>query len=504
MTAAHAVLHRSFRVAPVPRRLFGSFVEHMGRCVYEGIYEPEHPAADEDGFRTDVLELAREMGVSVVRYPGGNFVSGYRWEDGIGPKAERPVRIDRAWKSIEPNQVGVDEFMTWISRLGAEPMMAVNLGTRGIDAACDLLEYTNVAGGTAMSDLRAKHGHRDPYGVRLWCLGNEMDGPWQIGHLTALEYGRLARRTAEAMRRVDSDIELVACGSSNSGMPTFGRWEAEVLEQAYDVVDYVSLHAYYEERDGDTASFVASATDMDHMIDSIVATADATGARGRSRKRLQVSFDEWNVWYQSRFPGEDGLDYGREPNLIEDDYTALDAVVVGGLLVSLLRHSDRVTIACQAQLVNVIAPIRTATGESAWKQPTFDPFALTARYARGEVLQPAISSPRHETARYGEVPTLDAVATLDDDAGALTLILVNRWPDAALPTTVDLPEGRWRPVAHYRIDAADRTTTNSATSPDAVRVRDTTPPELTDGRLTLALPPASWSLLRLQDGPDPA
>jgi alpha-L-arabinofuranosidase len=499
MTEAEVTLHRSFRIAPVPGRLFGSFVEHMGRCVYGGIYEPGHPSADPDGFRTDVLELARELGVSVVRYPGGNFVSGYRWEDGIGPRSERPVRLDRAWKSFESNEVGVDEFMAWVRKLGAEPMMAVNLGTRGVDAACDLLEYANTPAGTALSDLRAKHGNPDPYGIRLWCLGNEMDGPWQVGHRSAADYGDLARQTAQAMRRVDPDIELVVCGSSNAGMPTFGAWEDEVLRHTYDLVDYVSLHAYYEERDGDVASFLASAVDMDHMIDSITATADAVGARLRSRRRLSLSFDEWNVWYQARFPGESGLDYERGRPLIEDDYSALDAVVVGGLLTSLLRHCDRVTVACQAQLVNVIAPIRTEPDGPAWRQALFDPFALAARHARGDVLKAAIRSPRHDTNRFGDVDTLDAVATLDDDAGEVSVFLVNRSPDTPLPTSVNLPEGEWQPIAHHTIDAGNRTAVNSASRPDAVRVRKIDLPSLHDGSVALSLPPASWTLLHFRD-----
>jgi alpha-L-arabinofuranosidase len=501
MQQADVTFHRSFTVAPVPRRLFGSFVEHMGRCVYGGIYEPGHPTADDTGFRGDVLELAKELGVSVVRYPGGNFVSGYRWEDGIGPAGERPVRLDRAWKAIETNQVGVDEFLTWVQRLGAEPMMAVNLGTRGVDSACELLEYTNVAGGTALSDLRIKHGASDPYGIRLWCLGNELDGPWQIGHMSPVEYGRLARQTAQAMRRVDPNVELVACGSSNSGMPTFGEWEHAVLEEAYDHVDYVSLHAYYEPIGGDVASFLASAVDMDHMIGSVAATADAVRAKLRSRRRIQLSFDEWNVWYQSRFPGEAALEYVEWRPLIEDDYSALDAVVVGSLLACLLRHSDRVAVACQAQLVNVIAPIRTEPGGPAWKQAIFDPFALTARYATGEVLRPAITSPRHQSARFGDVATLDAVATLDDDAGTSTVILVNRSPDEPVAATITLPSGSWRPSVHHRLDAVFPTVVNAAAQPDAVRATTATPPDPQEGQLTLVVPPASWHLLRFLDRP---
>ena len=281
MPRARLVLDAAFALAPVPHRLFGSFVEHMGRCVYTGIYEPGHARADSGGFREDVAELTREIGPTVVRYPGGNFVSGYRWEDGIGPLDQRPSRLDLAWRSSEPNTVGIHEFDAWARAVDSEVMMAVNLGTRGLQEACDLLEYTNHPGGSYWSDRRIANGAVDPFGYKLWCLGNEMDGPWQIGHKSAYEYGRLAAETGRAMRLIDPDIELVACGSSNAQMPTFGAWEDEVLTHCYDEVDYVSLHVYYAESDGDTASYLASAVDMDHFIESVIATADAVKARGR-------------------------------------------------------------------------------------------------------------------------------------------------------------------------------------------------------------------------------
>lgn len=495
---AAVTLDAAFRVAPVPPRLFGSFVEHMGRCVYGGIYEPGHPAANGDGFRTDVIDLARELGVTVVRYPGGNFVSGYNWEDGIGPRDERPVRLDRAWKTVETNHVGIDEFLRWTQSVGCEPMVAVNLGTRGIQEACDQLEYANHSGGTRWSDLRVKNGATDPYGVRLWCLGNEMDAPWQIGHKTADEYGRLAAEVARAMRRIDPDIELVACGSSNSAMPTFGAWEATVLEHCHDVVDHISLHAYYEQRGDDRASFLASAVEMDHMIDSVVATTDAVAARLRSRQRLSLSFDEWNVWYQHRFGGEDELRYDRPPALIEDDYSVVDAVVVGGLLVSLLRHCDRVHIACQAQLVNVIAPIRTEPGGAAWKQTIFDPFAATARHARGDVLLTQVDSPLQPTARYDDVPVLDAVATFDDEGAALTAILVNRAPDDALPVRVvanGFPQLRF--VERLQLGDDDPGAGNSAGLPNRARIQPGPPVDVDGAAFTLALPPMSWTMVRL-------
>src|SRR4051794_8101743 len=271
----------------------------MGRCVYGGIFEPDHPEADGNGLRLDVIRLVRELGVNVVRYPGGNFVSGYNWEDGVGPVDERPARLDLAWRSLEPNTFGLDEFMGWVAQAGVEPMMAVNLGTRGVADAVNLLEYTNYPSGTYYSDLRVAHGRAEPYGVKLWCLGNEMDGPWQIGHKSADEYGRLAQETAKAMRFVDPSLELVVCGSSGSKMPTFGAWEQTVLSHAFDEVDHVSMHAYYEESEHDLASFLACAVDMDHFIESVVSTIDAVAAARKSRKQINISFDEWNVWYQS-------------------------------------------------------------------------------------------------------------------------------------------------------------------------------------------------------------
>src|SRR3954452_16432692 len=386
----------------------------MGRCVYTGIYEPGHASADEDGFRADVLALTRELGVSVVRYPGGNFVSGYRWEDGVGPRADRPGRRDLAWRSIERNEVGIDEFARWAAKADVELMYAVNLGTRGVTEALDVHEYLNHEGGTRLSELRRKNASDAPYGVKLWCLGNELDGPWQTGHKTAHEYGRLAAETARALRQAEPGLELVACGSSHSRMPTFGSWESTVLELAYDQVDHISCHAYYEAVDGDVDSFLASAVDMDRFIDSVAATADAVGARLKSSKRIGISFDEWNVWDQQRFHADPPTEWRTAPRLIEDEYDVTDAVVVGNLLISLLRHSDRVHVACQAQLVNVIAPIRAEPAGPAWRQTIFHPFALTARLARGEVLRTEVAAPTQRTGRFGEVPVIDAVATRDD------------------------------------------------------------------------------------------
>ncbi|MEV4472481.1 alpha-N-arabinofuranosidase [Nonomuraea sp. NPDC049504] len=495
MHHASLTLDPAFKVAPVRRRTFGTFVEHLGRCVYTGIYEPGHPLADDDGFRRDVLELTRELGVSTVRYPGGNFVSGYRWEDGIGPKDRRPRRLDLAWRSTETNEVGVDEFVLWCRKAGVEPMMALNLGTRGIAEALDLLEYCNHPSGTALSDLRVSHGAKEPHGIRMWCLGNELDGPWQTGHKTAREYGRLAAETARAMRMVDPGLELVACGSSSSSMPTFGAWEAEVLEETYELVDYISCHAYYEEHDGDLGSFLASDTDMQYFISSVVATADHVGARLKSRKRIDLSFDEWNVWYQSRFRDAGTPDdWPVAPPLLEDHYHLADAVTFGGLLITLLRNSDRVTAASLAQLVNVIAPIMTEPGGRSWRQTTFHPFAQASRYAAGDVLRVEPVSPLYETATYGEVPLVHAVAT--HDADGTTVFAVNRSVDGPLSLEIDARAlGAVRVVEATTLTDPDVYARNTADEPDRITPRPNR--DVEQDPLRVLLPPVSWNVIRL-------
>jgi alpha-L-arabinofuranosidase len=492
-------LDPAFRVAEVDPRVYGSFVEHMGRCVYTGIYEPGHDTADGDGFRGDVADLVRELDTPILRYPGGNFVSGYTWEDGIGPRENRPTRLDLAWRSLETNQVGVDEFVTWTRRMGSEPMMAVNLGTRGIDAARNLVEYTNHPGGTYWSDLRRGNGKPDPHGITLWCLGNEMDGPWQIGHKTASEYARLAAETARAMRRVDPSIELVACGSSHQRMPTFGTWEATMLQETYDLVDYVSLHSYYEQRGDDRGSFLASGVNMDRFIESVIATCDHVRGVGQHKKRVNLSFDEWNVWYQARFAGESNLDWTERPRLIEDEYSVVDAVVVGSLLISLLRHADRVKIACLAQLVNVIAPIRSEPGGPAWRQTTFHPFALTSRHGRGTVLRVEPTGPTYETSWMGEVPVVDATAVHDEESGAVTLFAVNRDQHEPVALAVDVRSLPNLVVGeHVTLTDDDPEATNTVDHPDRVTPTRLADVKVADGTVTAVLPALSWNMIRLR------
>ncbi|MFP3986343.1 alpha-N-arabinofuranosidase [Streptomyces sp. E11-3] len=499
--SARFTLHPGFAVGAVDPRLFGSFVEHLGRCVYTGIHEPDHPTADEAGLRGDVLDLIRELGVTAIRYPGGNFVSGYKWEDSVGPVDERPRRLDLAWRSTESNRFGLSEFIDFLKKVGpqAEPMMAVNLGTRGVAEALELQEYANHPSGTALSDLRAAHGDKDPFGIRLWCLGNEMDGPWQTGHKTAEEYGRLAATTARAMRQIDPDVELVACGSSGQSMDTFAAWEATVLAETYDVVDYVSLHAYYEELDGDRDSFLASAVDMESFIENVVATCDHVGARLKSKKKLHLSFDEWNVWYLSKTEAEvSALDWPQAPRLLEDNYTVTDAVVFGSLLIALLRHADRVTVACLAQLVNVIAPILTEPGGPAWRQTTFFPFAQASRHGRGQVLDVRVDSPTYTTAKYGEVPLLHATAVHGED-GTVTVFAVNRDQHQPLPLEVALHGLEVTEVVeHSALADADPEARNTLAEPERVLPHDVPDTALADGTLSAVLEPLSWNVIRLR------
>ena len=507
MSRARIVIDRDFTVGEVPRRLFGSFVEHMGRCVYTGIYEPGHPEADDLGFRQDVMKLVKELGATVVRYPGGNFVSGYNWEDGVGPVEDRPRRLDGAWHTLETNAFGLHEFVDWSRQAGVEIMEAINLGTRGVDAARELVEYANHPGGTYLSDLRAKNGHKEPFDIKLWCLGNEMDGPWQIGHKTADEYGRLAQEAAKAMRFVDPSLELVACGSSNSGMPQFGAWEQTVLTHTYDEVDYISLHAYYQEQDGDAGSFLASARDMDHFIESVVATADAVRAKGKHSKRINLSFDEWNVWYtrpgDADSPGQVGKHGWREhPRVIEDEYNVTDAVVVGTFLNSLLRHGDRVKIANQAQLVNVIAPIMSEENGPAWRQTIFWPFARMAELATGQILQTRVESDRYENARFGDTDLVDVSATWNEETGRAAFFFANRSLEEAADVEVALRGLDAVRVTRAEVlqipEGSDRFTTNNLERGEHVGLTPLEDVKASGEELRLNLPALSWAVVEIE------
>ncbi len=498
MKQAKVIIDKDFRVSSVDRRIYGSFIEHLGRAVYEGIYQPDSPFADEQGFRKDTLALVKEINVPIVRYPGGNFVSGYKWEDGVGPRRERPKRIDLAWSVVETNEVGLNEFTDWAKKADTDVMMAINLGTRGVAEAMELLEYCNLDQGTHYSELRKKHGYEKPHNIKLWCLGNEMDGPWQIGHKTAEEYGRLANETAKVLKGIDPSIELVVCGSSNSGMPTFGSWEETVLEHCYDAVDYISLHTYYGDGDHDSETFLANNLDMDRFITDVVSICDSVKAKKHSKKTINLSFDEWNVWYHSYEQDQKLERWTRAPHQLEDVYDFQDALLVGSMLITLLRHADRVKIACLAQLVNVIAPIMTSdTG--AWRQTIYYPYWLTCRYGRGTVLQTQVSAPTYKNKKFGDVPYVDCVTVYNEEQDELVVFAVNKSLTEDVSLSMELRQfAGYRVIGHTHLHDEELYAVNTEEAPDRIAPQEANGAVAENGCLTVTLKHKSWNMIRLK------
>jgi len=503
---AKMILHREFTVGQSDRRLFGSFIEHLGRAVYNGIYEPGHPEADDMGFRKDVIKLVRELNVPIVRYPGGNFVSGYNWEDGIGPAGKRPVRQELAWMSLEPNTIGVNEFAEWAKRANTELMYAVNLGSRGPDAARNIVEYCNFPKGSYWSDLRRSHGVENPHNIKLWCLGNEMDGPWQICGHTAGEYGRIAAEAAKVMKWSDPSIELVVCGSSNARMPTFASWEAEVLEHTWEHADYLSLHIYFGNPENDTPNFLGRSLEMDAFIKSVAGICDYIKAKKHSKKQVYLSFDEWNVWYHSLGQDRKIEKWTVAPPLVEDIYTMEDALVVGCMLITLLKNADRVKVACLAQLVNVIAPIMTEHSSSgkagkAWRQTIFYPFMHASAFGRGTVLNGKVNSEKYDSKEYCDVPYLETVTVHNEEKGEVAIFAVNRNLKEAMDLEVDLYDlGGLKLIEHLCLNNADLKAANSAAE-EKVKPAALSGARLENSggkiRLEARLPPASWNVIRL-------
>ncbi len=502
------ILNRNFTIGAVDDRIFGGFLEHLGRAIYEGIYQPDHPSADEDGFRTDVLALVRELNMPLTRYPGGNFVSGYRWEDGVGPREKRPVRPDLAWKALEPNTFGTDEFMKWCRKANTVPMMSVNLGTRGADAAQQLVEYCNFPGGTALSDLRRANGSPDPYRIKVWCLGNEMDGPWQLCHRTAEEYGRIACEAAKMMKLTDPTIELVVCGSAHRDMPTLGIWEETVLEHTYDQIDYLSLHQYFGNPSDTTEGYLALPERMADYIEGIVACCDAVRARRRAEKRIMLSFDEWNVWFHSNGAEQNSPEWTVARPLLEDRYNMEDALVAGMMLITLLNHADRVKIACLAQTVNVIAPIMTDKNGGAWRQTIFHPFALTSRYGRGTALRTVTTSPGYDaeyrngaearTEHFRNIPFLYSACIHNEARSEVIVFAVNRRLDGPLDLEIQLQEFQPSEVLeHQCLHHPDLKAVNTAEC-ETVRPEPLSGARLAGETVTVELPAASWNMIRIK------
>lgn len=493
MQKAKMIVSKDFKIGRTNDRLFGSFVEHMGSVVYNGIYEPGHTTADEDGFRQDVLELVKALDLSVIRYPGGNFSSGYNWEDGIGPKEQRIPKTDIAWRAIEPNSFGLNEFMKWVGIVGAEAIMTVNLGTRGIEEARDMIEYCNFSGGTYWSDLRKSHGIETPHHIKTWCLGNELDGEWQIARKTADNYGMLACETAKAMKWIDPTIELVAVGSSTRQMPTYPEWDKTVLTHTYDHVEYLSLHNYIGKREADTATYLAMPMDMEKQIQEVISTCDYVKSKKRSNKTMKLSFDEWNVWR--------GPDIEYTPWQIGSPYDWVkfhmeDALVFGSAMLTILKYADRITIACQSLLVNTIPLILTEKGGKAWRNPTYYPFEHVSRYGRGEVLRSLVDSPKYDTLSYTDVPIVDSVTVYNEEKEELTVFAINRGDE---PIMLEMDIRDFNPYTineHIVLKHESLHAVNTADHPLEVRPRQCQDTMLSDGRATSMLDKYSWNVIR--------
>jgi alpha-L-arabinofuranosidase len=501
-TAAAARVYVDTRrtIAPLDRNLFGSFLEHLGRAIYDGIYDPGSKLSDANGFRKDVITEIRQLGVPIIRYPGGNFVSGYNWLDGVGPRQNRPVVLDKAWDSLESNRFGTDEFMAWCKAAGTLPLMGLNLGTGTPEEAAALVEYCNVDKGTKWSDLRRQYGIPDAYKVQHWCLGNEMDGPWQIGHMSATEYGLKAADAARQMRYVDRSLKLIACGSSGPFMPTYLEWDREVLEQCYDYVDGLSLHRYLgnDERDtgGDTSKYLAMNLSLERQIAETVAVCDLVRGHKRSPKKLWLSFDEWNVWYRARTG--DAVDGHRQEaaHLLEEVYNLEDALLVGGLINSLLRNADRVKIACLAQLINVIAPIMT-DANGFFRQTIYYPYSWALQFARGSILDLLVESSTYEVSGLDPVAHLDIAGSLDRSDGKLSLFILNR--DLTKAHEVDVV---WEDAVPARAIAAsvltgdDLKASNSFAAPQRVMPQSLQSPGTSGGKSKFEVPARSYTVIQ--------
>lgn len=482
-------------ISEISPLLFSGFAEHMGRAIYEGIYEPKSPHADERGFRKDVLGALKELNFRAMRYPGGNFLSGYNWMDGVGPKDQRPRRRDLAWQSTETNQFGTNEFMEFCKNVNTEPMLAVNMGTGSIQEAANLVEYCNASAGTKYADLRISHGYKDPYDVKLWCLGNEMDGPWQIGHLEAEDYGKKAREAAKMMRWHDPSIQTILCGSSNSNMPTYPEWDRVALEICWDQVDYHSMHYYAVNTDDDTPSFLALSAEFESFVDTLTGVLRYVKAKRRSKHDVYLSWDEWNVWYKARFSNDMQGKWTEAPHLIEEVYNLEDALVVAQWMNVFLRKSDVLKVACLAQIVNVIAPILTTT-DAMLKQSIFYPFMLFSKFASGNAIDAAVRSPMYNTKKFGDMPILDVSSSYNEESNSNSIFIVNRSLTESMTIDINWQDRTPKSInAAYQLAGTDPKAANSYENPNQVVAVEIAKPKIDGMNTTIIVPPLSFTAL---------
>jgi alpha-N-arabinofuranosidase len=411
-------------IGEVHPHIFGNFVEHLGRCVYGGVFEEKSPLSDADGFRRDVMDAARGLGVTLLRWPGGNFASGYNWKDGIGPRDQRPARRDHAWGAMESNRFGTDEFLTYCERLKVEPYLCINAGLGSVEDARNWVEYTNEAANTYWAQQRRKNGRDKPWGVKVWGLGNEIDGPWQLGHKNAEDYAKFALEAAKAMRRVDQSIRLIASGSSNFGEGAdWVGWNRTVLERLKNEIDYISLHTYIGNPTNNFEKFLAVGRDLDDRIEVVKGQIRAVRVGNPGARPINIAFDEWNVWYRTLVPGSTEYEIARTG--LEENYNFEDALAMGVFLNAFIRHADVVKVANLAQLVNVIAPMFT-NPQGLYFQTIYFPIAEYAKQRGNQALDVLAESPEYKPDAGRALGYLDVSATYDPKTRQVFVNVLNR------------------------------------------------------------------------------
>ncbi len=496
-------LHPVFTIAPVDPRIFGGFLEHMGRCVYGGLYDPDSPQAGTDGLRRDVVAALRELRYTTVRYPGGNFASGYHWRDGVG--RERPVRQELGWRSIEPNTFGTHEFMAACRALDWTPMLTVNLGTGTPEEARDWVEYCNRPTGTALTDERAANGDPAPFKVPLWCLGNELDGPWQMGAVPARDYAWRAQQAAKLMKRTDPEIELIACGTCSQGLPTYLDWDQTVLEVLGEHLDYLSIHKFAVRNRAlelgtpeATRDILSLPLGLEQFVRAVDATCRRVAAKQKRDEPVRLCVDEYNVWYRTlNAESQDGR-WTQAPPLLEEVYSLEDALVIAGYLNVFIRHADCVKLANLAQMVNVLGPLQTR-GDALLKQALFYVLRAYAQRRTGIALDGRLQGGTFDGS-YGPAPRIDFSAILDGER--LHVFLVNRSLDSTETLVLDTPGLPVRGLVSAELLTADHPSDcNSFEAPERVLPRDFDAVEIVDAQATLRLPPVSFVACTLQVEP---
>jgi len=476
-------------IGDIDPKIYGNFIEHLGRCIQGGVFDEGSPLSDARGFRRDVLEAAKKLNVTVLRWPGGNFSSNYIWTDGIGPRDQRPRRLEMAWGTVEDNRFGTHEFLDYVQLLGAEPYICANLGTGSWQQAQQWVEYCNSSEDTAMTRLRKQNGRAEPWKVTYWGLGNEMDGPWQMGHRSAEDYGKFALEAAKLMKWTDPNVKLIAAGSSNFGPGSdWTGWNRTVLDYLKRHVDYLSLHMYVGNRDNNFGEFMASSVELDNRLKTAEGIIDAALSGEPGNRRIYIAWDEWNVWYRAR----GGAERGRR--ILEEHYNLEDALVVATFLNSFVNHSHTVKIANMAQLVNVIAPMFT-NEKALYLQTIYYPLQLFANHSRGKSLELFAESPKYASKRFGDVPYLDSSAAFDN--GTLVLNVVNRHPDKAVDTVVEAQDKKFSgAVEVWEVNGPDIKAENDFDATKVKAVQRSV--EAQGNRLQYSFPPHSYTMLKVR------